>query len=365
MLTAMTVGSASACELSHSMPCASNPIAASTELRTPFGCSTRRHSTAVAAMVFGPWAGVVVGLSTNVFGFVVGAPGAAPFALVNVAGALVWGYGIRRFGMGADLFRYVNLTLLVAVACSLVGAPLGVLMFGGYSGHGSDNVTSSIAGLGLPVVAAAFSANILTSVIDKMLSGFIALVGIAMLRSRVSIPTAQIPLVERLIVQSGQVSGNRLELGLVPVGAFSLIVLTVVLAAVVGREVATIVTLIAIGVSAGLYIVPMYTLLQHRAPKESKGSMVATSNFLNVTGGLVAVIVFYFVTFALQGVFGLSMTSREASESEAALRATTMRFRDRFMAMERLAVNEGVPLTSAPVEEIRALWERVAQNPSG
>ena len=43
-------------------------------------------------------------------------------------------------------------------------------MFGGYSGHGSDNVTSSIAGLGLPVVAAAFSANILTSVIDKMLS---------------------------------------------------------------------------------------------------------------------------------------------------------------------------------------------------
>lgn len=165
--------------------------------------------TAVAAMVFGPWAGVVVGLSTNVFGFVVGAPGAAPFALVNVAGALVWGYGIRRFGMGADLFRYVNLTLLVAVACSLVGAPLGVLMFGGYSGHGSDNVTSSIAGLGLPVVAAAFSANILTSVIDKMLSGFIALVGIAMLRSRVRIPTAQIPLVERLIVQSGQVSGNR------------------------------------------------------------------------------------------------------------------------------------------------------------
>ncbi|MFS0712946.1 ECF transporter S component [Microbacterium sp. 2P01SA-2] len=170
--------------------------------------------TAVAAMVFGPWAGVVVGLSTNVFGFVVGAPGAAPFALVNVAGALVWGYGIRRFGMGADLFRYVNLTLLVAVACSLVGAPLGVLMFGGYSGHGSDNVTSSIAGLGLPVVAAAFSANILTSVIDKLLSGFIALVGIAMLRSRVAVPTAQIPLVERLIAPNGRAPGAGI--GLIP-----------------------------------------------------------------------------------------------------------------------------------------------------
>lgn len=166
--------------------------------------------TGVAAMIFGPWAGVIVGLSTNVFGFVVGAPGAAPFAIVNVAGALVWGYGIRRFGMGTDLFRYVNLTLLVAVACSLVGAPLGVLMFGGYSGHGSDNVTSSIAGLGLPVVAAAFSANILTSIIDKMLSGFIALVAIAILRSRVSVPTSQIPLVERLITPRGPAAGAGL-----------------------------------------------------------------------------------------------------------------------------------------------------------
>jgi hypothetical protein len=118
---------------------------------------------------------------------------------------------------------------------------------------------------------------------------------------------------------AGQVSGNRPELGLVPVGGFSLVVFTLVLAGVVGREVATIVTLIAIGLAAGLYIVPMYTLLQHRAPKESKGSMVATSNFLNVTGGLLAVVVFYFVTFALQVLFGLSMTSAEAETSEAAL----------------------------------------------
>jgi acyl-[acyl-carrier-protein]-phospholipid O-acyltransferase/long-chain-fatty-acid--[acyl-carrier-protein] ligase len=120
---------------------------------------------------------------------------------------------------------------------------------------------------------------------------------------------------------AGQVSGNRLELGLVPVGGFSLVVLTLVLASVVGIETPTIVTLIGIGVSAGLYIVPMYTLLQQRAPKESKGSMVATSNFLNVTGGLFAVVVFYFVTFALQMIFGLRLTSKDAGQSEGALRA--------------------------------------------
>lgn len=120
---------------------------------------------------------------------------------------------------------------------------------------------------------------------------------------------------------AGQISGNRLELGLVPVGATLLVLLTLVLAGVTSNQTATVVCLITIGVSAGLYIVPMYTLLQHRAPKESKGSMVATSNFLNVTGGLVAVVVFYFVTFSLQAVFGLNLTSKDASRDTATLRA--------------------------------------------
>jgi acyl-[acyl-carrier-protein]-phospholipid O-acyltransferase/long-chain-fatty-acid--[acyl-carrier-protein] ligase len=118
---------------------------------------------------------------------------------------------------------------------------------------------------------------------------------------------------------AGQVSGNRLELGLVPVGALLLVLLTLALAGFVGRPGVTIVCLIAIGMSAGLYIVPMYTLLQHRAPKASKGSMVATSNFLNVTGGLVAVVVFYFVTYSLQTVFGLTLTTADAERNPALL----------------------------------------------
>jgi acyl-[acyl-carrier-protein]-phospholipid O-acyltransferase/long-chain-fatty-acid--[acyl-carrier-protein] ligase len=119
---------------------------------------------------------------------------------------------------------------------------------------------------------------------------------------------------------AGQASGNRLELGLVPVGGLSMAVLTTVLAAVVHHPTWSVVCLIAVGLSAGLYIVPMYTLLQHRAPKESKGSMVATSNFLNVTGGLVAVVVFYVVTFGLQLLFGLTLNSKAAQRDEATLR---------------------------------------------
>jgi hypothetical protein len=74
------------------------------------------------------------------------------------------------------------------------------------------------------------------------------------------------------------------------------------------------------------YVVPGSILrgksdqLEWRFKVQSKGSMVATSNFLNVTGGLVAVVVFYFVTYGLQVVFGLSLTSADVGHSEAALR---------------------------------------------
>jgi len=50
--------------------------------------------------------------------------------------------------------------------------------------------------------------------------------------------------------------------------------------------------LIIIGFFSGFYMVPLYTLLQHRAPKKSKGELVATSNFVNVTGAIAASLLF-------------------------------------------------------------------------
>ena len=60
---------------------------------------------------------------------------------------------------------------------------------------------------------------------------------------------------------------------------------------------------------------PLYTLLQYRSPKESKGSLVATSNFFNVTGGLIAVVVFFLVTAGLQSLMGLTLTFEQAKHT--------------------------------------------------
>src|SRR5262249_12102980 len=58
-------------------------------------------------------------------------------------------------------------------------------------------------------------------------------------------------------------------------------------------------------------IVPLYTLLQHRAPKDSKGNLVGTSNFVNVVGGLLAIGVFYAVTRGLEWYRGLTLKSSD------------------------------------------------------
>ena len=52
---------------------------------------------------------------------------------------------------------------------------------------------------------------------------------------------------------------------------------------------------ILIGFFTGFYLVPLFTLLQHRAPKTSKGDMIATSNFINVTGAILASVLFFAV----------------------------------------------------------------------
>ena len=126
---------------------------------------------------------------------------------------------------------------------------------------------------------------------------------------------------------AGMISGDRIELGLVPFGAVVIVLFTAGLAYVTAapwspRAALWIIrgTLVAVGIGAGLYIVPLYTLLQHRAPKESKGNLVALSNFLNVTGGLVAVGMFYFVTFGLQKVLGLNLSSKDVGQSAERLK---------------------------------------------
>ncbi len=95
---------------------------------------------------------------------------------------------------------------------------------------------------------------------------------------------------------AGNLSGGKVEVGLIPLGGVGMILATFLAAAALDwlpNLVGLVAGLILIGFFTGFYIVPMFTLLQHRAPKASKGDLVATNNFISVTGAIAATVVFF------------------------------------------------------------------------
>jgi MFS family permease len=104
---------------------------------------------------------------------------------------------------------------------------------------------------------------------------------------------------------AGLLSGRKVELGLVPLGAAGMTLAAVGAALAIDHVYGLVACIVAIGFFTGFYLVPLFTLLQHRAPKTSKGDVVATSNFLNVTGAIAAIAILTAVEFTFHR-FGLA-----------------------------------------------------------
>lgn len=131
--------------------------------------------TAFSALLLGPWWGVLVGLVTNVAGTASSGPDSLWFAPVNAVGALVWGYGARRWRMGRSIPRFFVLNVVVAVVCSSVATTTIVVVLGGSTGHSSDDITASLREVGQSLWLSVSVANLVTSVSDKLLAGFASL----------------------------------------------------------------------------------------------------------------------------------------------------------------------------------------------
>jgi acyl-[acyl-carrier-protein]-phospholipid O-acyltransferase/long-chain-fatty-acid--[acyl-carrier-protein] ligase len=118
--------------------------------------------------------------------------------------------------------------------------------------------------------------------------------------------TAKIPLLMSLVcgvgvgsILAGIWSGGRVELGILPLGAIGVALSSMLLFAVQGTiiEPSNVLTagfivacvlLFALGNSAGLFSVPLDAYMQHRSPTESRGSILAASNFMTFTGVLLS-----------------------------------------------------------------------------
>lgn len=144
--------------------------------------------TAIAAIALGPWAGVAVGLSTNAIGLAITDSSSIAFALVNIAGALVWGYGARRLRLCQTFPRYLLLNVLVALSCSLVATALLVLLFNGGTGHASETTTRNLTEMGNSLSLAVLGSNVVHSLADKLLTGFVVLGALGAVRRWIEVP---------------------------------------------------------------------------------------------------------------------------------------------------------------------------------
>src|SRR5215813_11608630 len=87
---------------------------------------------------------------------------------------------------------------------------------------------------------------------------------------------------------AGRLSGDRVELGLVPLGSIGIGISALLLAASPPSFGFAIVSLILLGISGGLFVVPLNAFLQQRAGNDERGRLIATTNFLNMGGVLLA-----------------------------------------------------------------------------
>ncbi|MCA9234568.1 MAG: MFS transporter [Planctomycetales bacterium] len=105
-------------------------------------------------------------------------------------------------------------------------------------------------------------------------------------------------------VLAGVWSKGKVELGMVPLGAGGLALVTYLLFTIEGEffepsgewtisYVAAGVLLFLLGFAGGLFDVPLTSYMQHYSPKQNRGSILAASNFLTFGGILVASLAFW------------------------------------------------------------------------
>jgi acyl-[acyl-carrier-protein]-phospholipid O-acyltransferase / long-chain-fatty-acid--[acyl-carrier-protein] ligase len=99
---------------------------------------------------------------------------------------------------------------------------------------------------------------------------------------------------------AGKLSGDKIELGLVPLGSISMGLCLLLVSYSASSYFYTSASLVMLGFSGGLFAVPLNALLQHRSGREEKGQLIATNNFFNTIGIILAAAIHWVLNSAVQ-----------------------------------------------------------------
>jgi energy-coupling factor transport system substrate-specific component len=122
--------------------------------------------TIFAAVYFGPWYGATVGALTNILTGIIFNPKDILFLLVSVAVGLIVGFIAKKFNFG--LVSAVVTGLILSVVCPLIGTPIGIWVYGGLTGTGTDFLFMWLQEVGNNIFVSSFIAKVLNNILDKV-----------------------------------------------------------------------------------------------------------------------------------------------------------------------------------------------------
>jgi energy-coupling factor transport system substrate-specific component len=111
--------------------------------------------------------GILTGICTNLVMGITTGPTAIPFALVNVAVAIVVALMAKN---GFTLIKSIIAGLILSIVCPLIGTPIRLILFGGFTGSGTDLLILALKAAGQEIFAATFISTIAGNLVDKIVS---------------------------------------------------------------------------------------------------------------------------------------------------------------------------------------------------
>lgn len=123
--------------------------------------------TIFIAIYFGPWYGAVVGALTNILtSLFSGSFTGMPFMLVSIVVALIVGFVFRKVKFNFVTALVVG--IITGIAAPVVGAPIGIAVYGGLTGTISDVAVMFLKQSGAGIFAASFIPKLFNNLLDKI-----------------------------------------------------------------------------------------------------------------------------------------------------------------------------------------------------